>query len=184
MADLLVAKRPSGLGQKQSSEIVSPERPIRAVWRSLGYDSHRTPASASGALVTGPGGNSNFQSGRATISSQATQVRSIIAAASLLAQAAFFVGIYFLAADLLSLSNVIAPDRPSEPGLLASYARETITSYQAVLWAGVSGAIVFFGIYLKNALRAHWFLAGARVLGWMWFLLIPVSTLVGVVLIS
>ena len=106
----------------------------------------------------------------------------IIAAASLLAQIAFFVGFYFLSADLLSLRYVIAPEM--REGSLFPYIRETIASYQAVLWTGLIGAVICGVFYFKKLVVARWFMAGARVLAWLWILLIPISTVAGIVLVS
>jgi hypothetical protein len=111
-----------------------------------------------------------------------TKAMSIIAAASLLTQAAFFIGFGFLVSDVSGLRYVIAPDM--REGSLLPYIQETIASYQAVLWAGLVGAAVYGGIYFRKLVSARWFLTGARMLAWLWFLLIPVGTLVGVVLIS
>ena len=109
-----------------------------------------------------------------------TRAMSIIAAASLLAQAAFFVGFCFLTADLLSLTNVIAPEM--REGSLFPYVLETIASYQAVIWAGLVGAVVAAVLHFRKLVRASWFLTGARTLAWLWLLLLPITAVVAIAL--
>lgn len=117
-------------------------------------------------------------------SNHVTRAMSIIAAASLVAQAAFFVGFGFLVADLLSLRNVVTPEMGEGSRVLVRYVQETVASYQAVLWTGFIGALAWYLIYLRQIFRARWYLTGTRVLGWMWLLLLPIGTGVGIVLIS
>lgn len=107
---------------------------------------------------------------------------SIIAAAILIAQVAFFVAFGFLVADLLSLTYVIAPDM--REGSLFPYIQETIASYRAVLWVGSIGAAVYGAIYFTGLVRARWFLAGARAMVWLWLLLVLISAVVAIVLIT
>lgn len=111
-----------------------------------------------------------------------TRTLSTIAAVSLLAQAVFFVGFGFLVADLLGLPKVITPGM--REGSLFPFIRETVASYQAVLWPGFAGAIICGVIYIKKAILARWFLAGARAMLWFWFLLVSISIVVGVVLVT
>lgn len=111
-----------------------------------------------------------------------TKAISIIAAMGLVAQAAFFVGFGFLAADLLSLTYTIAPEM--REGSLVPFVEETIASYRAILWTGLISAAVHSVIYVRRLVRAPWFLAGTRVLAWLWLLLLPIGAVVAIVLIT
>ncbi|MGI9225459.1 MAG: hypothetical protein ACR2QX_13330 [Woeseiaceae bacterium] len=111
-------------------------------------------------------------------------IKSIIAAASLIAQATFFVGFVFLLVDLFNLTNIITPDMEEDSSLLVPYILETIASYQPLLGIGVIGAIVSYVIYFKKILRAPWYLTGTRVVGWLWLPVVPIGTVIGIVLLG
>jgi hypothetical protein len=113
-----------------------------------------------------------------------TRIRTVIAAASLIAQGVFFFGSVFLLADLFSLVNIITPKMEEDPSLLVPYIRETLVSYEPLIGIGVVGAIVTYAIYFNKACRARWFVKGTRVLGWLWLPFIPIGTVIGIVLLG
>ena len=111
-------------------------------------------------------------------------IKSLIAAASLIAQVVFFIGFGWMLVDMYSLVHVMTPAMEEDSSLLVPYIRETFDSYRRVLGIGIVGAVVSYLIYLKSDFRASWYLKGTRILGWLWLPLIPIGTLIGVVLLG
>lgn len=111
-------------------------------------------------------------------------MRSLLAAASLIAQVVFFVGFAWMVVDIFSLVNVMTPEMKEDTSLLVPYIRETLYSYLSVLGVGIIGVTASCIIYLKSNFRASWYLKGTRILGWLWLLLLPVGTLLGLVLLG
>lgn len=108
----------------------------------------------------------------------------LVAAFSLAAQLIFFVGLGFLAFDLASLVNIVAPQMEQDPSHLTQYIRETFESYGPTIGTGLLGAVATYAVYLKSAFRATWFLRGTKILAWLWLPLIPIGTLIGIVLLG
>ena len=110
--------------------------------------------------------------------------KSLIAAASLIAQAVFFAGFGWMLVDMISLLNIVTPEMEEDSSLLVPYIRETLDSYHPFLGIGVIGAIASYVIYFKSDFRASWYLKGTRILGWLWLPFIPIGTLIGIVLLG
>jgi hypothetical protein len=111
-------------------------------------------------------------------------IKSLFAAASLVAQAVFFVGFAWMLVDMFSLVNVMTPEMERDSSLLIPYIRETADSYRPALGIGVLGAIASYIIYFKSDFRKSWYLKGTRILGWLWLPFIPIGTLIGIVLLG
>jgi hypothetical protein len=111
-------------------------------------------------------------------------IKSLIAAASLVAQVVYFVGFGWMLVDMFSLVNVVTPEMEEDSRLLVPYIRETFDSYRPALGIGIIGAVVSYMIYLKSDFRASWYLNGTRILGWLWLPFIPIGTLIGAVLLG
>ena len=110
-------------------------------------------------------------------------LQSMAAAASLAAQAVFFVGLAFATYDVISVVRVFGP-QVEDASMLVPYLRETLDSYQPTLASGIVGAIVGYAVLFKSGFRASWFLSGTRIVGWLWLPFVPIGTLIGIVLLG